>query len=494
MDIFRLQQTKRPDTGKSKVLWNTLWEKDLKNAYDKLPEQLPDLDMIIVRRMKYLNETSRQAIIEEQRNTRKLYTNLQARFREEALVSLTTQDFAGEWSILTVESRRHHVLEGLYNAATLVHDFEGFRCWCPDMTLAAMADDPQSYLNYLDVLVNGEDTELTYFPNPLFDKFLLRTAQIEADSPEPPELTLTQSVRQGRIMFTTVALRRIYLSFKNVEEFYRSDPTKKEKIRLVEPVTSSEKGTLKELKKDLKKAHGASKSGNFCWGCGIPEDRLPPCRTLQACARCKKINRTILYCSRECQKDDWKQGTEFLPHKEICGNTTRQTNERQPRPLDPKVFRVVRWNEIMDQMSLSEEVPGFEDTGNAKQNIVAVHRPGNRLKKSPALLRQNQLIKKLGADYVFIQHPIEVRVRMQAGFPWKDELANVRQRAEQGDMAAVVRMYQILKPMAELNAPKEFDLAKQLEAEYGVILPKCTGQQMSLQDHMDNWELAKKRM
>lgn len=53
---------------------------------------------------------------------------------------------------------------------------------------------------------------------------------------------------------------------------------------------------------------------------------------------------------------------------------------------------------------------------------------------------------------------------------------------EYGDKLAVVRMYEIMKPMVERYAPMEYDLARQLEAEYGVKLPECRGKITSLQE------------
>ena len=47
-----------------------------------------------------------------------------------------------------------------------------------------------------------------------------------------------------------------------------------------------------------------------CSSCLMAEDDLPEGRKLLACAKCRVVN----YCSKECQKYDWKQGG----HKERC--------------------------------------------------------------------------------------------------------------------------------------------------------------------------------
>jgi hypothetical protein len=48
---------------------------------------------------------------------------------------------------------------------------------------------------------------------------------------------------------------------------------------------------------------GGGGSSKTCRSCGVAPEKL------MACSSCKKVR----YCSRECQKADWKR------HKEECG-------------------------------------------------------------------------------------------------------------------------------------------------------------------------------
>ncbi|KAF8902267.1 hypothetical protein CPB84DRAFT_1961696 [Gymnopilus junonius] len=50
---------------------------------------------------------------------------------------------------------------------------------------------------------------------------------------------------------------------------------------------------------------------NACYGCGKTSEKRDG---LKKCAACWKINREVLYCSRECQVANWK-----AEHKLMCG-------------------------------------------------------------------------------------------------------------------------------------------------------------------------------
>jgi len=63
----------------------------------------------------------------------------------------------------------------------------------------------------------------------------------------------------------------------------------------------------------VKKEHSVPPLLEFCVFCGT----LHLSKMLKECARCQETK----YCSKECQKRDWKEGT-LRPHKEVCKLST----------------------------------------------------------------------------------------------------------------------------------------------------------------------------
>lgn len=198
------------------------------------------------------------------------------------------------------------------------------------------------------------------------------------------------------------------------------------------------------MKKDLQQILG--KSGQpRCWCCGIYAHQLPESTILQACAKCKKINRSVLYCSRyvpvivlfssciklgyitsrECQKDDWKNGTDgFAPQKETCGNPKLPANLRQSTSNGrekKKVLHATPVEEVIKGMSISADP---QTSSAAEQNLAVVPRSNEPYQKSAALLYQQALLAKSnGADYV-------VRSIPQQSHRWRtDRLAQVVSRS-----------------------------------------------------------------
>ncbi|KIP04596.1 hypothetical protein PHLGIDRAFT_19938 [Phlebiopsis gigantea 11061_1 CR5-6] len=78
-------------------------------------------------------------------------------------------------------------------------------------------------------------------------------------------------------------------------------------------------GTVR-VDKDLLKT-----SEYACSSCGTPESRLPPTQRMLRCSGCNVIGRTMVYCSRKCQREDWSEGRP-TPHKQICGRASEKRN------------------------------------------------------------------------------------------------------------------------------------------------------------------------
>jgi len=185
------------------------------------------------------------------------------------------------------------------------------------------------------------------------------------------------------------------------------------------------------------------KLSDRCWKCEKHAAQSLPRQDLKMCGACAAIGRTIRYCSRECQVDDWKKGsTSHCAHKLICG-----------KPLS-------------DYSSL--------DVLLTAEVIVKVPLPDRGFKRSPALLHLISFLERPDTiDYVFIYPPEEEKLVIFPPFAGlgtdRDMFLAMRQRAlRNGDPSSVKTMYHLLRPWAELLAYPDFKLKKQLRDEYNV--------------------------
>ncbi|KAF9531753.1 hypothetical protein CPB83DRAFT_848663 [Crepidotus variabilis] len=482
MEIIDLDKTIRPNRHRERNIWNASWEKDIKKAYDIAENQLPHLTMVGKPEHfpKQMNGTI--DIYLERYKTDIL--NLQIESRRKTITRLATDDFAEKWTGLLPRERQQHILEAIYTASSAGVDFEARRKWCPELTVKGLGEKPQSFFDLLMVLVLGDDGEITHFPNPLVES-LWSLLGSRADP------LLIAQMKLDRTFFITMVLWRLYLAFHNLpDELYRFEEIGSADKQLRSTLLNDkERKTYEQVRRKLKAAEAGER--NRCWGCGKPEALLPSETVFQVCGGCRKINRKILYCSRECQKEDWKTSKgHFLRHKDICG---KPIPERDPQymDVDPPQY-LSESNAVLKE--LLEKVPiniaaepqttkeNREIQSAANSNIrkaksgTQVSRDTVKFKTSPSLLYQKRLLKGNDPpDYnLVMQHPesdLGIRIpdpRLRVEF-----LRARAQAMSDNSVMAVRRMYQILQPFAEHFAPKissTYDLKKQLKKEYGVDL------------------------
>ena len=138
--------------------------------------------------------------------------------------------------------------------------------------------------------------------------------------------------------------------------------------------------TYKRQVSDVSRQHNKDRKGlaYACRTCGKNEAMLENGAKLLACAKCRKIDRKVWYCSRyvvllrsvcddtdcrrECQLEDWKNGKP-RPHKVYCG-----------KPMDEQAAEPVE--------SVKED--GLDENG--------IPPPDPGYQRSPALLHQIALL------------------------------------------------------------------------------------------------------
>ncbi|KAH8093893.1 hypothetical protein BXZ70DRAFT_1010221 [Cristinia sonorae] len=467
MAFLKLSKT-RPDKYTDRALWNESWEKDMKIYETFRDKGIPDLSLggsSPSLKSSNLDELCRDLL------------TLQSDVRRKAITRLATDQFAEKWADLPAEKRMDHILEALFRTCTASPDFEDFRKWCPDMTVEGLGRDPGSYMDLLGVLTDGVDGQLTVFPHPVVDAILERLRQRS-----PNAEVFLEMLRLGRTNFVTMVLWRVYLSFHDLDEFLRLKVTGSKKS--VKETARNIQSSLKtpQQKKDFRRIRRSIlEGGNICWGCGNDERLLKAGTTLLACSGCKKIDQRVLYCSRECQKNDWKVGVaNNSPHKQVCGKPWAADSENSaPRaPLAAPRAPGAPQNTFMPNIS-----PRRQPITSERMVVPQIIPPADpEFRRSPALQYQIRLLTKkpdVFPDYTLVMdHP-----KPDMGISVPDpQVATyficARTRAfRNGDPASVHTMFTMLKRAAAMLAPPTYSLKKQLEKEFNVDLDQAAGQE-----------------
>ncbi|KAK7463029.1 hypothetical protein VKT23_007612 [Stygiomarasmius scandens] len=266
------------------------------------------------------------------------------------------------------------------------------------------------------------------------------------------------------------------LAFYDESEEYHVMKTRGSESRELQEYYRNENSYQARAYRDaLKDAHRACSA---C--CKTPE--LAGVNKLRRCTRCMDIGRNVYYCSKECQRKDWKSGRP--PHKTICGNPTALADivtGTSPLPAETPDSDDSRRRPSPETRPTHSILDYFR--------IAYSDPPNPDYTRSPALLHQLKLLKKDSlVDYFLIT-------------PWPDPdygitLSNLVDRVvfktnlamgiAQHSPTAVQVMYKLLSPIAETfpNVGKE-GLEQQLKREYGI--------DMELEPTMSDLELSMSR-
>ncbi|KAH8093891.1 hypothetical protein BXZ70DRAFT_1066536 [Cristinia sonorae] len=438
----------RPNKHTHRSSWNESWEKDLK-VYDTFrrlgtPIIRSPKSAILASHIRDLKDSDLDVMRGE-------ILQLQSDIRENALALLVVNGFAQQWADLSSAKRTEHVLEALFKASIAGPDLEGYRRWCPDMTVGALGRQPSHYPKLLKEVVDVEGQMLKTFPHPAVEALWSASA-------DDHNAVLIQRWKLGRTYFVSMVVWRVLLSFYGGDEGVRVVMTgteRSDRERSRQLVSLTEDTEEKRLIARIKHARLVrdAEEGKTCWGCGTREDSLPSGRTLQACSGCKKANQRVFYCSRECQKRDWKLGVGGdPPHKETCAKIL---GGKDFRTAVPSVAPHAYVSKMIPQSD-----PGFRRSLELQHQI--------RLLTMKADVHPDYL---LSVDY---PDP-------DIGLIFPDvELATqficARTRAfRSGDPGAVYILYTLLDMWFSNFTPStgKFNLRKQLESEFGLDMDEA---------------------
>ncbi|KAJ7496284.1 hypothetical protein B0H11DRAFT_2000425 [Mycena galericulata] len=354
-----------------------------------------------------------------------------------ALTDLVYGTFEADWESLDTKRKKELVLEGLYRGACAAPR-DNSRASCPEMTVAGLVGNGEyNFINLLKRLIahdptgNGRVKKIYLFAHPY-------VAHELRYSDEAPELVKT-------FLYHSDLLRNFYIleTLYGILQAYNQRPPKK-----IIPAVRQEKhhhGERTHEEKAFRKNYNVDESqykeeaAIAVYACSICNKTTDDRNTLRRCARCKRV----WYCSKECQKADWKT------HKKYCGQ----------RHFDPKAFEG-----SVDEASADNEyfigcptvAPGFNRT--------------------PALWRQIRWLSNPDSqtrDYHFMPNLDPTHTRSIRIFCPRARLLFLvaRRRAmASGSLPAIHKMMEVIEWQIHLMNLSMEQVKRQFEIEYAISI------------------------
>ncbi|KAK0227718.1 hypothetical protein IW262DRAFT_1346928 [Armillaria fumosa] len=443
----------RPDKHRYRQAWNKSWEDELLDRYP--PGQNPPamISVMSPQSIRFLRDTESLLSSQLEKDIRtKEMCLLQRDLAQAAVAGLSNDNLEERWRSLSQQRREELVLEGLYVTACVPNGMEGWRLWCPEMTVATLSGtNDRDFIYLLKMLLPDDQVKETLstpllLENPAFEE-LVKTNDI----------VLTQifdGYRLKRSYFITMTVWSILNAFYgNREEIqvgkslYRDNSRPSKDVLRQAKKFYKDEGRLPQFSKDMQdysRRKEAENHQNICFHCSRKEgDVSAGGERFRICSKCKAVDRVVRYCSVECQRKDWKHGFP-RPHKAVCGKVT--FDEEKPNEA------------ISDSETENTEIES------------GIPPPDPSFKRSPDLLHQISFITKpTPCDYVYMRpRPFD-----DIGIDIPDITDKVtftamrRQAMINGDPAAVLGMYEILRTLAPASISED-QLKTQLRKEYGV--------------------------
>ncbi|KAJ7857534.1 hypothetical protein B0H13DRAFT_1158315 [Mycena leptocephala] len=372
-------ETRTPFT-EDRVKWNQEWEEEIAWLLSPgVPKPIELLRHFHVHIATEESETEMQHMLAMHRAKYGLLCQCLARLAQAVAVSFATHDFRRRWLAASPAVREEHILKGLVRACS---EIESFRRYCDELTLPYLQRGGGH--GFLDLLKHFTLDDYTQVPTkPIYLKSPhWYPADPTAEPKEAYELAdAAFNVERSSLIGHT--LHATLCSFLGVNH-EKTNRAKRDvaKSRLFREVaqkmltrTYGPAAAKETHKKTLQKSKARIQIA-VCESCEKTE--TPGEERFMRCKACMdNVSRKVYYCSRQCQREDWK-----VRHKRICGKamTVKESEETANVPLKPSA-------------PLSADSPQI------------IGPPINGFKRSPALIYQVNLLNENAAaetDYLLI--------------------------------------------------------------------------------------------
>ncbi|KAJ6541588.1 hypothetical protein B0H19DRAFT_1268573 [Mycena capillaripes] len=368
--------------AEDRVKWNTEWEEEI--SWSLVTPGFKPIDML---RSLYgylsteESETEMQHVLAMHRDKYRRLCQSLTHLAQAVAVCYATHDFLRKWLSVSASVRQEHILEGLVRSCS---EADFFRLFCDELTLHFL--ERGGGQGFLDLLKHFTLDDYSQVPKkPIY----LKSRHWYPADPA------AESQAGYDVADATFNLERSYLIGQTLHETLRSfhglgDEQNNPK-RVARDVAKSRLSQLAQRFEYM--AHGPDAAAAIkeryrehtqelkdyahialCESCRKPE--TPGSQRFMRCKACiENVSRKVYYCSRQCQREDWK-----VRHKRICGKAMTVQESEETANIPPKPV-----------------VP--------PPSAKAIGPPIMGFKRSPALVYQVNLLNEnaaAGTDYILI--------------------------------------------------------------------------------------------
>ncbi|KAK7001532.1 MYND-type domain-containing protein [Favolaschia claudopus] len=235
----------------------------------------------------------------------------------EALDHFADDNFENKWMLAGPDERGRHILDAMTAVCSKARNLHDARSYCPEMRLMPLSGDGKAFLAILKCVMLEDasfiPTEPNSIPNAAWDAFAGIQKLLSEGDEERIVLATTLLLRTKLISLIVHFTMRSFFGEEvpsiNVQKLDQKPQRSPPQAELIEAVA---KARMKEEKAGAMDMY--REQLDSCSYAGCAKTASKPSVRFSRCTRCAKIERSVPYCSRECQRADWNG-----PHKAICG-------------------------------------------------------------------------------------------------------------------------------------------------------------------------------
>ncbi|KAL0578986.1 hypothetical protein V5O48_003026 [Marasmius crinis-equi] len=246
-------------------------------------------------------------------------------------IRFSSGNFERRWTWECTEKERElWLLEGMVRTCESSPDSEDSRMYCPEVTLARLNHDSgRGFIELLKKLtwekgVPFRQGDFKTVPNEIWEA--MNTPSKDPEHPGKKMMKRCNDIQ--RTLFLTYFVWNTLLAFYGERVTYGQMKTGNEKgwhEELQKIIGNSNPELTKIMENAKRKGEAMQRQANAQRACVVCRKTAETVgiQKLLACQRCTAIGRNVFYCSKECQVQDWKNGSPT--HKSICGDTAALT-------------------------------------------------------------------------------------------------------------------------------------------------------------------------